>query len=214
MTAIKFESAQCIVTGGVNGIGHCIAEKFIAAGAGVYIIDDVGKGGILSEAATTISITFSGWADRALLSVSVHEGCFRPRAVVVNISSTRALMSQSDTESYTATDERQHPAGRIGVHRDIADMVLFLCGDQAGFITGQNIVIDGEMTKNMIIIMIMAGTLRPGENGGFSQLMSGNRHCFDNGKYRESFVIPYDTERRDLRCFSKKTGNVSDATGL
>lgn len=33
---------------------------------------------------------------------------------------------------------------------DIAQMVLFLCSDKAGFITGENICIDGGMTRLMI----------------------------------------------------------------
>lgn len=44
----------------------------------------------------------------------------------------------------------QHPAGRVGTPPDIAKTVLFLCSDDAGFITGQNIVVDGGMTKMMI----------------------------------------------------------------
>jgi len=122
---------------------------------------------------------------------------FRPGASVVNIASTRAFMSQANTESYTAAkggisalthamsvtlavkarvnsispgwidtgdyqneedyvpafssaDCVQHPAGRVGAPKDIAAMVLFLCSDKAGFITGQDIIIDGGMTKQMI----------------------------------------------------------------
>ena len=44
----------------------------------------------------------------------------------------------------------QHPAGRVGDPMDIAGMVLYLCSDKAGFITGENICIDGGMTKMMI----------------------------------------------------------------
>lgn len=118
---------------------------------------------------------------------------FSSGASIVNISSTRAFMSQPDTESYTSAkggitalthalsislagrvrvnsispgwidttradkasdfseeDKLQHPAGRIGTPQDIADMVLFLCSDKAGFITGENIIIDGGMSKQMI----------------------------------------------------------------
>ncbi len=121
---------------------------------------------------------------------------FSERAAVVNIGSTRALMSQPDTESYTAAkggisalthalaaslagrvrvnaispgwidtsayhdgaeptdfspqDLRQHPAGRVGTPMDIAKAVLYLCSDEAGFIDGENIIIDGGMTRQMI----------------------------------------------------------------
>ena len=57
-----------------------------------------------------------------------------------------------DTEYrvYEGPDALQQPAGRVGNPLDIANMVLFLCSDKAGFITGENICIDGGMTKLMI----------------------------------------------------------------
>ena len=51
---------------------------------------------------------------------------------------------------YEGPDATQQPAGRVGNPMDIANMVLFLCSDKAGFITGENICIDGGMTKQMI----------------------------------------------------------------
>ena len=57
-----------------------------------------------------------------------------------------------DTEGahYTGPDAIQQPAGRVGTPMDIANMVLYLCSDKAGFITGENICIDGGMTRQMI----------------------------------------------------------------
>lgn len=114
---------------------------------------------------------------------------FNQGAAIVNISSSRARMSQANTESYTAakggisalthalavslsgkvrvnsispgwidttnsefsgSDMHQHPAGRVGNPLDIANMVLYLCSDKAGFITGENITIDGGMTRQMV----------------------------------------------------------------
>ena len=51
---------------------------------------------------------------------------------------------------YEGPDATQQPAGRVGNPMDIANMVLFLCSNKAGFITGENICIDGGMTKHMI----------------------------------------------------------------
>ena len=51
---------------------------------------------------------------------------------------------------YEGPDAIQQPVGRVGNPMDIAYMVLFLCSDKAGFITGENICIDGGMTKQMI----------------------------------------------------------------
>ena len=51
---------------------------------------------------------------------------------------------------YEGPDASQQPAGRVGNPMDIVNMVLFLCSDKAGFITGENICIDGGMTRQMI----------------------------------------------------------------
>ncbi|MBE6907976.1 MAG: SDR family oxidoreductase [Ruminococcaceae bacterium] len=51
---------------------------------------------------------------------------------------------------YSGPDAEQQPAGRVGTPLDIANMVLYLCSEKAGFITGENICIDGGMTHQMI----------------------------------------------------------------
>ena len=51
---------------------------------------------------------------------------------------------------YDGPDAIQHPAGRVGNPMDITNMGLYLCSDKAGFITGENICIDGGMTRQMI----------------------------------------------------------------
>ena len=54
------------------------------------------------------------------------------------------------SKKYDGPDAKQHFAGRVGTPADIAEMVLFLASDKAGFITGENICIDGGMTRSMI----------------------------------------------------------------
>ena len=51
---------------------------------------------------------------------------------------------------YEGPDAAQQPAGRVGNPLDIANMALFLCSEKAGFITGENICIDGGQTRQMI----------------------------------------------------------------
>lgn len=114
---------------------------------------------------------------------------FNKPASIVNISSTRHLMSQADTESYTAakggihalthamsitlagkarvnsispgwidttnaqfegSDASQHPVGRVGTPSDIVHAVMFLCDPKSSFVSGQNITVDGGMTKLMV----------------------------------------------------------------
>ncbi|GLI86105.1 oxidoreductase [Rossellomorea marisflavi] len=110
---------------------------------------------------------------------------------IINLSSTRAFMSERDTEAYSATkggiyslshslaitlsefgirvnsispgwiatedyeslrdiDHAQHPAGRVGKPEDIARACLFLSDPENDFITGENLVIDGGMSRKMI----------------------------------------------------------------
>lgn len=110
---------------------------------------------------------------------------------IINLCSTRYLMSESGTEAYSASkggvfslthslsmslspynitvnsispgwienynfesltkeDHLQHPSKRVGEPDDIARMVLFLCDEKNDFINGENIVIDGGMTRKMI----------------------------------------------------------------
>ncbi len=120
----------------------------------------------------------------------------RRKGVIINIASTRAVMSEADTESYAASkgglvalthalavslgpdvrvnsispgwidvsvwrpggfqeklseaDHRQHPAGRVGVPADVARLALFLADPSNNFLTGQNLTLDGGMTRKMI----------------------------------------------------------------
>ncbi|MBE6725569.1 MAG: SDR family oxidoreductase [Ruminococcaceae bacterium] len=57
-----------------------------------------------------------------------------------------------DTEyrTYDGPDAAQQPAGRVGNPDDIAEAVLFLCSEKAGFITGENLCVDGGMTRLMV----------------------------------------------------------------
>lgn len=124
----------------------------------------------------------------------------KSKGSIVNISSTRALQSEPNTEAYSASkggilalthslamslgpeisvncispgwidvsgvkkkskanqielseaDHLQHPVGRVGKPTDIANMVLFLLNPENDFITGQNFIIDGGMTRKMIYV--------------------------------------------------------------
>ena len=68
----------------------------------------------------------------------------------VRVNSISPGWIDNDYTVYEGADATQHPAGRVGNPPDIANMVLYLCSDMAGFITGENICIDGGMTKQMI----------------------------------------------------------------
>ena len=224
---MDFEKKVVVVTGGAQGIGRCIADEFLKAGATVCVIDkqpgnhfvgDLADKQVLERFAKEV-IEKYGHLDflinNALPLMKGIDECsyedfqyamsvgvtapfyltklfmphFAEGAAIVNISSSRDRMSQPQTESYTAAkggiaslthamavslagkvrvnsispgwidtagtvyegpDATQQPVGRVGNPMDIANMVLYLCSGKAGFITGENICIDGGMTRLMI----------------------------------------------------------------
>ena len=68
----------------------------------------------------------------------------------VRVNSISPGWIDTDFTEYHGSDAYQQPAGRVGNPMDIANMALFLASDKAGFITGENICIDGGMTRLMI----------------------------------------------------------------
>jgi NAD(P)-dependent dehydrogenase (short-subunit alcohol dehydrogenase family) len=135
-----------------------------------------------------LSVNLSGM----FYMVKFGKSLFAENSAIVNIASTRALMSEPNGEAYSASkggivalthalanslgpktrvncispgwiltnenevlseaDVSQHPAGKVGVVEDVAEMTLFLLSEKASFITGQNVVVDGGMTTKMIYV--------------------------------------------------------------
>ncbi len=68
------------------------------------------------------------------------------------IDTTQWQLGQPAAIDWTEAEHRQHPAGRIGRPADIAAACFYLSGSDAGFVTGENIVVDGGMTRKMIYL--------------------------------------------------------------
>ena len=68
----------------------------------------------------------------------------------VRVNSISPGWIDNSYSNYEGADAVQQPVGRVGKPTDIANMVLYLCSDAAGFITGENVCIDGGMTRQMI----------------------------------------------------------------
>ena len=76
------------------------------------------------------------------MAVSLRDKC--------RVNSISPGWIDTDYTEYEGPDALQQPVGRVGNPLDIANMVLFLASDKAGFITGEDICIDGGMTKQMV----------------------------------------------------------------
>lgn len=83
------------------------------------------------------------------LGPEIRVNCISPGWIDVS-----GIRKKTEAKPYQVTeaDKSQHPAGRVGNGSDIARMVLFLLNPENSFITGQNFVVDGGMTKKMIYV--------------------------------------------------------------
>lgn len=142
-------------------------------------------------------ITLKQWNDGIAIDLTSHflmakyalPQLKKSKGVILNVSSSRHLMSEAHTEIYSTSkggiasmthsmaislsglvrvnsispgwiaapdahlskkDHEQHPVKRVGRPSDIAKMAAYLCSEDASFITGQDFVVDGGMTKKMI----------------------------------------------------------------
>ncbi len=85
----------------------------------------------------------------ASLGPRVRVNCVSPGWIDVR---GRQAAGKRKAARLTREDHLQHPAGRVGTPEDVAALVAFLLADEAGFITGQNFVCDGGMTRKMIYV--------------------------------------------------------------
>lgn len=147
----------------MKGIDECTYEEFqyalsVGVTAPFYLVKLMKN--YLAEGASIINISSSRdrMSQPQTESYTAAKGGIAAltHALAVSLSGRARVNSISpgwiDTvySVYEGPDATQQPAGRVRNPMDIAHMVLFLCSDKAGFITGENICIDGGMTKQMI----------------------------------------------------------------
>lgn len=147
----------------MKGIGKCTWEEFLYAqkvgvAAPFYLTKLLSD--YFTEGASVINIssTRDRMSQPQTESYAAAKGGIAAltHALAVSLAGKVRVNSVSpgwiDTtgSEFHGADMSQHPAGRVGTPADIASLILFLCSDEAGFITGENIAVDGGMTRLMI----------------------------------------------------------------
>ena len=177
-----FQDKVVVITGGAQGIGRCTAEEFRRNGAHVMVIDrvagehyvgDLADKAVLEAFADTVIARYGRvdvLVNNAPPSFLGIDGCsyeqFQNALAVsfagkVRVNSISPGWIDTDYRVYEGPDAVQQPAGRVGNPLDIANMILFLASEKAGFITGENICIDGGQTRLMIYHGDHGWTLQP-----------------------------------------------------
>ena len=162
----KHEQVDCIINNALplmKGIDECSYEEFqyalsVGVTAPFYLVKLLIPHLAMGASVVNISSSRDRMSQPQTESYTAAKGGIAAltHALAVSLAGKARVNSISpgwiDTSYtvYEGPDALQQPAGRVGNPMDIANMVLFLCSDKAGFITGENICIDGGMTKQMI----------------------------------------------------------------
>ena len=162
----KHDKVDCIINNALplmKGIDECSYEEFqyalsVGVTAPFYLVKLLMPYLVIGASVVNISSSRDRMSQPQTESYTAAKGGIAAltHALAVSLAGKARVNSISpgwiDTgyTVYEGPDALQQPAGRVGNPMDIANMVLFLCSDKAGFITGENICIDGGMTKQMI----------------------------------------------------------------
>ena len=77
---------------------------------------------------------------------SIHPGVIDTDMGQQTFAMRARALGSNDTEATRKTSLTMHPIGRLGVAEDIAKGIVFLASDDAGFMTGSGLVVDGGYT--------------------------------------------------------------------
>lgn len=175
----RYGHVDCIINNALplmKGIDECSYEEFqyalsVGVTAPFYMVKCLKDNLALGASIVNISSSRDRMSMPQTESYTAAKGGIAAltHALAVSLAGKARVNSISpgwidtDYTVYEGPDAVQQPAGRVGNPLDIANMVLFLCSDKAGFITGENICIDGGMTRQMIYHAEHGWTLRSGK---------------------------------------------------
>jgi NAD(P)-dependent dehydrogenase (short-subunit alcohol dehydrogenase family) len=143
---------------GVNLTGCFLCAKYAAPHlrtAGGAIVNIASTRALQSEPHTEAYSASKGGvlalthAMAVSLGPAIRVNCISPGWIDVGMLRKESARSEP---TLTAEDHAWHPAGRVGRAEDVASLAAYLLSDEAGFVTGQQFVVDGGMTRKMIYL--------------------------------------------------------------
>ena len=167
----SFDSpVECVINNACAGRGGllsgCTYEEFeyvqrVGVTAPYYLASLLLRNNLLAPGASIVNISSTrarqSQPDTEAYSAAKGGISALTHAMAVSLAGRARVNSVSPgwietaaTVEHSEEDKSQHPAGRVGVPEDIAEVVLFLCSERAGFITGSDFTVDGGMSKQMI----------------------------------------------------------------
>jgi NAD(P)-dependent dehydrogenase (short-subunit alcohol dehydrogenase family) len=154
LTNCTWEEFEYVQRVGVTAPFHLVSiiRQYGLLASGASIVNIASTRALQSQADTESYSAAKGGILALTHAMSVSlAGHARVNAISPGWIETAAYHGNGKAVQHSEADKSQHPAGRVGTPEDIAEMVMFLCDNsRAGFITGENIVIDGGMSKLMV----------------------------------------------------------------
>ena len=130
-----------------------VLPVMLAQGAGAVVntasiaglVGGPGMSAYVASKHAVLGITKSASADVARAGVRVNAVCPGPVETRM-MRSLEALRNPADPEAVLDANRATIPSGRYATPEEVANLVIYLCSDLAGSITGSHMVIDGGRT--------------------------------------------------------------------